>query len=130
MELTLLPLKNDEIIRVRCEGSLRRPEKDPLQVLLGPHCYKHKVLLNLERSEVIHTSGISWLTGSHQKFEQAGGCLVLFAVPATVMDVLNFARLAHMLHIATGEKAALEMALDPSNDKPSEGVSPAIRFPR
>jgi len=131
MELTLLPLKNDEVIRVRCEGSLSRHEKDdPLQVLLGPHCYSHKVLLNLERSQVVVTSGISWLIGSHQRFKQAGGCLVLFSVPAAVMDVLNFVRLTTMLNIAQSEKTAVEMAQEAAGEKPSDGVPSAIRFPR
>lgn len=124
MELSLLPLHKDDVIRIRCEGPVSRREPgDPIQALLGPHCYSHKVLLSLERSQAIDTSGISWLVNSHQRFHQSGGRLVLFGVNAVVIDILNFVRLTPLLHIATGEQAAADLALVP---RPSQnGDAPA-----
>jgi anti-anti-sigma regulatory factor len=123
MKLSLLPLQNDEVLRVRCEGALtlRRREGtgDPLQSLLGPHCYSHKVLLNLERAQDIETSGISWLMNTSDRFAQARGTLVLYAVPPTVGDILDFLRLTPLLRVAATEGEALETAL--------AGASPAER---
>jgi hypothetical protein len=128
MQLTLLPLQNDDVIRVRCEGSVSLRDQgggptDPLQALLGPHCYSHKVLLNLERTQTIDTSGIAWLVRNNQRFAQTRGSLVLFAIPPTVMDVLEFLRLPPLLRIAANEPAAREMALGLANDKPNGSVS-------
>jgi anti-anti-sigma regulatory factor len=115
MKLNLLPLQNDEVLRVRGEGALtfRQQEGpgDPLQALLGPHCYSHKVLLNLERAQTLETSGIIWLMRTSERFTQARGTLVLYAVPPTVGDVLDFLRLTPLLRIAANEAEALEMAL-------------------
>jgi anti-anti-sigma regulatory factor len=115
MKLSLLPLQNDNVLRVRCEGmlTLRGQEgtADPLQTLLGPHCSSHKVLLNLERAQGTETSGISWLMRTNDRFAQSRGMLVLYAVPPVVGDILDFLRLTPLLHVAPGEAAALDMAL-------------------
>jgi anti-anti-sigma factor len=116
MKLTLLPLQNDDVIRVRCEGPVSLRElgsgaADPLQTLLGPHCYGHKVLLSLERTQNIDTSGIAWLMRCSHRFGQSRGALVLYQVPPTVTDILDFLRLSALLRIAATEPAAREMAL-------------------
>jgi hypothetical protein len=133
MELTLLPLQNDDVLRVRSEGLVsRRDPSDPLQTLLGPHCYTHKVLLSLDQSQGIDTSGICWLVSSNKRFAQAGGKLVLFAVPPVVFDVLDFLHLTPLLHIAANEQAACELVVGRANDSEAEErpAGPAIRFPR
>jgi anti-anti-sigma factor len=115
MKLTLLPLQNDAVIRVRSEGPVTLREAqgptDPLQVLLGPHCYSHKVLLNLERSQSIDTSGICWLVRSQGRFSASQGSFVLCAVPPTVTDILDFLRLRSLLHIADNEVKGRAMVL-------------------
>jgi hypothetical protein len=122
MKLTLLPLQNDDVIRVRCEGPLSLRElgsgnADPLLTLLGPHCYSHKVLLSLERAQNIDTSGIAWLMRSSQRFGQSRGSFVLYQVPATVTDILDFLRLTPLLRIAANEPTAREMALGLTDGK-------------
>jgi anti-anti-sigma regulatory factor len=115
MKLTLLPLQNDDVIRVRCDGALtlrqQETQADPLQSLLGPHCYSHKVLLNLERSQGIDTSGICWLLRNHNSFAQSRGAFVLYAVPPAVTDILDFLQLRPQLHIADAEPDARQLAL-------------------
>jgi anti-anti-sigma factor len=116
MKLTLLPLQNDDVIRVRCEGPVSLRElgsgtADPLQTLLGPHCYSHKVLLSLERTQSIDTSGIAWLMRSSHHFGQSRGAFVIYGVPPTVTDILDFLRLSALLRIAPNEPVAREMAL-------------------
>jgi len=110
MKLTLLPPRDDDLIRLRCEGMLRQPdEEDPLLALLGPHCYRHKVLLSLERAPSFDTSGLSWLMHAQKRFQQAGGRLVLYAVPPLVTDTLAFMRLADLFDVAAGDKEAAEL---------------------
>jgi anti-anti-sigma regulatory factor len=113
MKLTLLPLQNDDVIRVRSEGLVsQRQSGDPLLDLLGPNRYTHRVLLNLDRTPGIDTSGLCWLVSSHKLFTQAGGRLVLTGVPPVILDVLDFLRLTPLLHIAMDEQEASELIAD------------------
>ena len=141
MKLTLLPLKSDDLLRVRSESLVsRREPEDPLQTLLGPQCYTHKVLLSLERSQGIDTSGVCWLAGIHKLFVQSGGKLVLYGVPPVVFDVFNFLRLSPLLHIAASEQAACELALGPTREPAlgptrvpaveAQPAGPALRLPK
>jgi anti-anti-sigma factor len=120
MNLSLLPLNDAVVFRVRCTGpvSLRGlpPATDPLQALLGPNCNVHKILLNLEGSQSIDTSGIAWLARTHNAFTQAGGLLVLYSVPATIMDLLDFLRMRSLFHIAVDVATALDLVRDLSDD--------------
>ena len=133
MELTLLPLQNDDVLRVRSDGPVSRREgDDPLQTLLGPRCYAHKVLFSLGESQGIDTSGLCWLVDTNKRFTQAGGKLVLFAVAPVVLDVLDFLNLTPMLHIAPNEQAACALVMGRAHDSVAEQrpVGPALRFPR
>jgi anti-anti-sigma factor len=120
MNLSLLPLNDDLFFQVRCAGpvSLRGLPQgtDPLQALLGPNCYAHKILLNLEGSQSIDTSGVAWLARTHNAFTQAGGQLVLYSVPPTVLDLLDFLRMRSLFHLAADEATALDLIRDLSED--------------
>jgi hypothetical protein len=111
MKLILLPLHDDdEVIRLRCAGPLScGGQEDPLPALLGPRCYHEKVMLSLEGCQAIDSGGLGWLLRSHKSFREAGGKLVLWAVPPVVGDVLRFTRLAPLLHIAANERAACDL---------------------
>jgi anti-anti-sigma factor len=131
MELTLLPMQKDDVIRIRCEGPVsHREATDPFPTLLGPHCYRHKVVLNLERSQAIDTSGLSWLIHNQRRFAEQGGKIVLYAVPPVVSDLINFVRLTALLQIAASEKAACEM-LEANHEKPrnDESAGSVLRLP-
>jgi anti-anti-sigma regulatory factor len=113
MNLSLLPLDNEVLFRVRCVGplTLRRlpPGADPLQALLGPNCYTHKILLQMEGASSIDTSGLAWLVRTHNAFAKAGGVLVPFGVPPVIVDLLDILRVTPLLHIAEDEAAAREL---------------------
>jgi anti-anti-sigma regulatory factor len=130
MKLSLMPLENDELIRVRCEGlvSLRGLDlnAEPLGDLLGGHCYAHKVLLNLEKAQGIDTSGLTWLNRANRKFQSANGALVLYSVPAVVSRVFHFVRLGETLPIAASEAAA-EDAVNPPNGKHAADAREGLR---
>jgi hypothetical protein len=118
MKLTLLPLETDNLIRVRCEGPITSPhltsDRDPIEVLLGPLCYSHRVLMSLEKVRSIDTGGVCWLLRLQKQFQAKKGIFILFAVPGVVTDVLDVLKLTPMLRIAADEAAACEMAKQPS----------------
>jgi len=114
MKLSLLPLKADALIRVRCDGPLTNlGPLDPFLEFLGDHCYSRPVLLSLERVHAIDTTGVSWLTRSHRAFQEAGGQLVLFGLPPLLTKMLTFLRVLPVLNIAADERAASAMVLGP-----------------
>ena len=133
MKLTMLPLQKDDVIRIRTEGQISHREvEDPLLALLGPNCFTHRVVLNLDRAPGISTSGLCWLVGSQKRFDQEGGKLVMTGVPPVVLDVLDFLRLTPMLHIAADEQEACEKLAEPTRPPIPEDRSfgPANRFTR
>jgi anti-anti-sigma factor len=113
MKLTIVA-DEGEIVRVACEGQIAQlvsHGNEPMANLLGPTAYSRKVLLSLERTTFINSSGISWLLICHKYFAQGGGQLVVHSVPPLVSQVLNFVRLPSIMNFAADEKAARTVAL-------------------
>jgi anti-anti-sigma factor len=94
------------VVCVSCVGTISQDNftggTDPLGELLGPSGYTRKVRLNLERVDYIDSSGIGWLVGHHRRFREAGGQLILCAVPPVVERVLRFCSLLSILHLEMG----------------------------
>jgi anti-anti-sigma regulatory factor len=121
MKLTLMPLGEDNLIRVRCEGRLLSPRGhggDPLESLLGPQCHAHKVLLNFGEAEGVDTAGVSWLLQTDREFRRAGGRFVLCGVPPLALDLMRVLRLESALCIARGEQEARALAEATDGDPP------------
>ena len=119
MQLKLLSSEKDlldegAVIRVACEGQISHdefdPAKDPMRQVLGPLIFSRKVLLDLEKTSYINSSGISWLIISHKHFVQAKGQLILHSVPPLVFQVMQMVRLPLVVPDATNEAAALALA--------------------
>jgi anti-anti-sigma factor len=110
IKLTLLS-DDAGIVRLQCEGQISQSrfqaDGNPLENLLGAQSYARKVLLNLENTDYIDSSGISWLIVNHKRFNQAGGRLVLHSLPPRVSQVLQFCKMDTIFHIAVDEKTAL-----------------------
>jgi ABC-type transporter Mla MlaB component len=112
-----LSLQADEpdFLQVQCTGDVIlpdfRPENDPLVKLVGPQVYARKVLLNMEKTNSLDTSGISWLISCHEHCQRAGGILVLYAIPLRVRYVLQLLQMEHLLHTAADLAAARALAL-------------------
>jgi anti-anti-sigma factor len=128
MKLRLLPLRVDALFRLRAEGKLdwlpHGGADDPLESLLGPHCYGHKILLNLEHVPFISSAGVCWLLQAHKRFREAGGKFVLYRVPPSVRDVLGVLNLTPLLCIADdegGARALAEAAEESSPASPPKG---------
>ncbi len=113
----VLSVREDEpdFLQVQCAGDVClpdfRPENDPLVKLLGPQVYSRKLLLNMEKTNFLDTSGVSWLISCHEQCHRAGGVLVLYAVPPRVRDVLQLLRMEHLLHTAADIATALAIAV-------------------
>jgi hypothetical protein len=109
-------LLSDEggLVRAAAHGPISqtrfRSDANPLEGVLGPTGYARKVLLSLEGTDYIDSSGISWLIVNHKHFQQAGGLLVLYALPPRVKQVLEFTRMNTVLRLADDEPAARALA--------------------
>jgi anti-anti-sigma factor len=114
MKLTL-QAREAGLIRVECEGKINNMQQrvhadgDPLEKLIGTDGFGSNVLMSLERTDYIDSSGISWLLISHKHFMPQGGKLVLHSIPPIVADVLNLLRMGSILHIAKDETEARRM---------------------
>jgi stage II sporulation protein AA (anti-sigma F factor antagonist) len=103
MRLTLQPPDDSGIVRVKCVGQISQSRfggsADPLGDLLGPNGLKCVVQFNMEQVDYVDSSGIGWLVGSHKRFNEAGGQLILCRVPPVVEQVLKFCALDNYFRI-------------------------------
>ena len=103
-----------DFLQVQCAGNVSlpdfRPANDPLAKLLGPQVYSRRVLLDMEKADYLDTSGVSWLISCREQCHQAGGVLVLYAVPLRVLYILQLLRMEHLLHTAADLAAARAIA--------------------
>jgi anti-anti-sigma factor len=104
------------LLHVACEGEISweqggAPAADPLLQLLGPEGCRRKVLLDLEKTTYINSSGLSWLLVCHRHFQKDGGILVIHSVAPIVKQVIDFVNLHTILHFAPDEPSARALAL-------------------
>jgi anti-anti-sigma factor len=113
MRLTLAS-HTDQLTRLECEGEVTQHEltsdKDPLETVMGTTIFRRCVLLSLDKTTYIDSSGVSWLLHGHKEFERSGGRLVLHSLSPMVRQVLNLLKLTTILHVADDEVEALHMA--------------------
>jgi len=111
MKLTLLPLEDGDVLRIRCEGmvSLRSSSnsQDPLAELLGPRCFSRTIVLDLSDAQSVDTSGVVWLVGVSEKFAQSQGRLIIHSVSPVIRRMLDVMRLAPALCMVADEAEAL-----------------------
>jgi hypothetical protein len=76
--------------------------------LLGPHCYRQRVILNLERSDGVDTSGLMWLVRVATKFASGGGRLAVYNFSANFRNMLDVLGMSGSVALATSEPTAIE----------------------
>lgn len=123
MKLTYKPLPNDEVLRVVCEGLVslrdRPPGSEPLQELLGPRCYKQKVVLNLERADGMDTSGLTWMVKVAGHFVTGGGRFVVYGFSPTIRHTLEVLGMIGTIPLASSEALAIDAV-----NRPAEAGAP------
>jgi anti-anti-sigma factor len=115
MELSFLPDGMSSVVRLTCEGDITfqdfGPEDvNPFQRLVGEDVFSRRVLLGLERTSFIDSSGIGWLITSSKRFDEGGGTLVLHSVPPRVRQIFDFIRMGRIISIVDDEAEALAKA--------------------
>jgi anti-anti-sigma factor len=113
MELTVTA-DEGELACLRCAGSIRQDDlvssSDAFEKGLGPRPFSRQVLLNLEQTTFIDSSGIAWLIRSSKQFLRCGGRLVLHSLSPRVAEVIRILRIRPLLHIASNEAEARTLA--------------------
>ena len=89
---------------------------DQLSQLLGEANYNQNVLLSLDRTDYIDSSGIGWLLAADKKIRSAGGKLVLYGVPTDIQQVFGLLRLGSVLKIASDAQDAMKIAQGESHE--------------
>ncbi len=114
MELRLQEEENG-LFHVDCQGAISLPDiqldSEPMTKLLGPEVFSRQVLLNLDQTSLLDTSGISWLIHCHETFERSGGMLILYAIPRRVRYILQLLQMESLFHTASDVTAARALAL-------------------
>jgi anti-anti-sigma factor len=112
MELKVLSDDGD-VVRLQLAGRIVQTEErlgsDTIADVLGSRGYARHVLLSLQETEFIDSSGLSWLVVRHKRFCEAGGKLVVHSVPPSVSQILMMMRLELVLNLAENESTALEL---------------------
>ncbi|MGP0066128.1 MAG: STAS domain-containing protein [Isosphaeraceae bacterium] len=114
MKLSLIS-EEAGVCRLQTEGEIRLSEqaRDPqlLESLLGPDCYGRRILLDLQKTPYIDSSGVSWLVNFHKHCLESGGMLVVHSVPSSIMAILKLLHIDRYLNLVEDEPAARTMAL-------------------
>lgn len=103
------------VLRIAIVGRIVRennaPLSDALESALGPAGYRQPVVVSLERTLFIDSSGLSFLIQCHKRFNQAGGKLVLHSMTPAVRTLFETMGLHQIFALAENEDHALQLAL-------------------
>ena len=84
---------------------------DPFVAALGEDAYTWKLLLSLERADMIDSLGVAWLLKCHKRFRDEGGQLVLHSIPPAISQVLRVLQLNRVFQLADDAAAAQTLAV-------------------
>ena len=104
----------DGIVRLHNDGEIRLGdqlgERSSIEDLLGPDCYRQKILLDLKNTSYIDSAGVGWLVRFHKLCQQSGGVLVLHSLPPAILAILRLLHMERFLRIVDDERAARALA--------------------
>jgi anti-anti-sigma factor len=116
MKLTLVSIDKAGYVKLAVEGEITSRDflelggKNPLENILAEWA-SNSIILSLERTTFIDSSGIGWLIDSQRKSKAAGGKLVLYSAPPRVRDVFDLLKMRVVLNLKDDEAAAREFIL-------------------
>ncbi len=67
------------------------------------------MLLNLQSSHYLDSTGVEWLLSNHKRFKAGGGSLVIHSFNPVMTQILKMMRMDLVLNLAKDEAAAMEM---------------------
>ena len=108
-------IKEDQgqVVQVAISGCLMQsdiaPPLDPFRAILGPNAYQKTVLLDMQDSNYLDSMCIGWLLGSHKRFREQGGKLVIHSLQPVASNVISLLRLNGILQIAADTSQALQL---------------------
>ncbi|MDX1945798.1 MAG: STAS domain-containing protein [Pirellulaceae bacterium] len=109
MNIKILPT-DDEVLRIEIVGNVTRESaagaQDPLVAHLGAGVFSHAVLLSLQQTMYVDSSGVDWLIHCHRRFQSAGGRMVLHTLSPSTQQLLKMMRLDKVLEMEPTEMAA------------------------
>jgi anti-anti-sigma factor len=115
MKLSLRP-EEAGFCRIQTDGEIRLSEqaRDPqvVESLLGPDCYRRMILLDLQNTSYMDSSGVSWLVSFHKHCREAGGILVIHSIPPSIMAILRLLHMDRYLNLVEDESAARVVAIE------------------
>ncbi len=105
--------EDDAYVRCQTDGDISQdrfdPTREPLAQILGENVYSRRVLLGLEASNYVDSSGVNWLLRCHKRFREAGGMLVLHTPSPLVVQTLKVLKLDRVFFLADDLAAAREL---------------------
>jgi anti-sigma B factor antagonist len=118
-----LSLRSDEagICRIQTDGEIRMSDQSNdsrlVESLLGSGCYARKILLDMQNTPYMDSSGVGWLVSFHKHCREAGGILVLHSIPPSIMSILKLLHMDRYLNMVEDEQAARAVAMERSHAK-------------
>ena len=90
----------------RISQTLLGSSGDQLSQLLGEANYDQNILLSLQKTDYIDSSGIGWLLATDKKIRAAGGKLVLHSLPSDVQHIFGIMNLNTILNVVKDKQQA------------------------
>jgi stage II sporulation protein AA (anti-sigma F factor antagonist) len=87
-------------------------QSDQLSRLIGNANMNQKILVSLQQTDYIDSSGIGWLLATDKKIRDAGGRLILHSVPLDIQHVFGLMKLNAVLKIAKDKEHATSIATE------------------
>jgi anti-anti-sigma factor len=86
-------------------------QADELSRLLGMAHLNQQILVSLQQTDYIDSSGIGWLLAADKKIRDCGGRLILHSVPLDIQHVFGLMKLNVVLKIAKDQAHATSIAV-------------------
>ena len=100
--------EDNSYVRCQTDGDISQdrfdPAREPLAQILGDDVYSKRVLLGLEGSNYVDSSGVNWLLRCHKRFREAGGKLVLHSPSPLVVQTLKVLKLDRVFFLAAARE--------------------------
>ena len=86
------------------------PDENLLGEVEGQCDFEKHVVLDISQTSSLDSSGISWLIRCHKRFSQHDGKIVFHSMQPMVQNVLSMMRLDSILHLASNQDMAVNVA--------------------